>query len=166
VTFSQLLNAGVFERQAKIDGYNLSTIRLKAFAHYRSLAGSRGGVDGGATLAKERARLARAHAETAEFKNSIARGDFVSLKVIQDHLISLFSVIRERVLTLPGKVADGLTPHCDEDRSVITETLRSECHELLEGLSSGEFLSQDRTKKPMPGDTDDAESTAHDSSAH
>jgi len=55
-------------------------------------------------------------------------------------------VFREKTLTLPGKVADALTPHCAEDRNTITEILRDECYELLEDLSDGKILPSGRKK--------------------
>jgi hypothetical protein len=98
------------------------------------------GAEGGVMLSTQRARLAAAQSEKAEFTNAIARGDFVSLSLMKEKLIAIFSVFREKTLTFPGKVADALMLHCAEDRNTITEILRDECYELLEDLSESNVL--------------------------
>jgi hypothetical protein len=57
VSFAKLLNDGVIERQDRATGYDLTKVRLKCFAHLRSVAAGRGGVNSGEMLSHERASL-------------------------------------------------------------------------------------------------------------
>lgn len=147
--FRDLVAAGVFKRKPN-GRYNLDEIREAYCLHMQKVAAGRA-ADGGEALSAQRARLAKAQSERAEFANAIARGDYVSLSLMKQKLIATFSVFREKSLTLPGKVADALTPHCAEDRNTITEILRDECYELLEDLAVGKVLPPGR-KSAAPDD--------------
>jgi hypothetical protein len=91
------------------------------------------------TLSSERALLAQEQRETARMKNAITRGEYVRLDSMQQLVEADYSVIRERILTTPGKAADALTPHCTEDRAAIMEILHAEAVEALADLSSDAF---------------------------
>jgi hypothetical protein len=148
--FATLLNDGIVERQDRATGYNLTTVRLKCFAHLRSVAAGRGGIDSGEMLSHERALLAKEQREAMTLKNAISRGEYLVADVVKRMLTGTFTTMRERALTLPGKVADSLTPHCEEDRGVIGEILRLEVFELLEGLSDYKNYPPVAADKPKP----------------
>jgi phage terminase Nu1 subunit (DNA packaging protein) len=135
VSFAKLLNDGIIERQDRATGYDLTKVRLKCFAHLRSVAAGRGGEDGGAVLSVQRARLAAAQTQAAEFKNMQAQGGYVELSLMQKSLVAMFTTARERALTMPGKCADSLTPHTAKDRDAIHEILRAEIYEMLDDMS-------------------------------
>jgi phage terminase Nu1 subunit (DNA packaging protein) len=139
VSFAKLLNDGVVERQDRTVGYDLTVVRLACFKHLRSLAAGRGGVDSGEMLSRERSLLAKEQREAVSLKNAISRGDFVSLTVVKSALVSTFATMREQCLTLPGAVADSLTPFSPKDRAEITDIIRDKVYELLEGLSEAKI---------------------------
>jgi hypothetical protein len=112
-------------------------------------------ADGGKALSTARARLAEAQAEAAELKNAIARGDFIALKVIETGLATLFGVIRELILTLPGKIADAVSAHSTQDRAEIFQILKRECREILVGLSSPAVISAAMPIKSVSADDAD-----------
>jgi hypothetical protein len=135
VSFAKLLNDGIIERQDRATGYDLTKVRLKCFAHLRSVAAGRGGVNSGEMLSHERALLAKEQREAVTLRNSISRGEFVEVLGFKKQLIIDLSVTRETALSLPGKVADGLTPHCAEDRAAIYKIIQSEVYEMLGAMA-------------------------------
>src|SRR6478736_3111970 len=59
-------------------------------------------------LSSERARLAREQAESAAMKNAQQRGELVAIEHVQATMEAAFTIVRERLLTIPGKLADNL----------------------------------------------------------
>jgi hypothetical protein len=142
--FRDLLDAEIITRMPA-GKYVLDKVREEYILNAQKVMAGRAG-EGGAALSTQRARLATAQSERAEFQNAISRGDYVKLSVMKDGLIALFSVMRERTLTLPGKIADALQPFTPKDRAEIHDILRDECHALLEDLSQGKVLPSARKK--------------------
>jgi phage terminase Nu1 subunit (DNA packaging protein) len=130
--FRDLVAEGVFKRMPA-GKYDLKTVRETYCLHMQKIASGRG-ADGGAALSAKRARLADAQAQAAEFKNAQMQGGFVELPVMKNLLTVMFGIIRERLLSMPGKIADSLTPHCAEDRATISDTIRTEVHDALTEL--------------------------------
>lgn len=131
--FRDLLDEGVIERQTS-RGYDLDVVRRQYIEHIRKIAAGHG-KGGGANLAEQRAKLAAAQTQAALFKNGIAAGNFADLALTKRLLESMFSAMREQALGLSGKISDSLTPHCEEDRAAICDTIRREVCEMLEALS-------------------------------
>lgn len=126
--FRELVETGVVTKQAS-GQYDLDVVRREVFTHLRSLASGHG--SGGVGLAVERAALAREQTASVSIKNAISRGDYVSLAVIKKTLMSMFAVFRERVLSIPGKVADA----CEmRTRDEIEQIMRDELCEALDEL--------------------------------
>src|SRR2546421_9273408 len=141
VSFAKLLNDGIIERQDRATGYDLTKVRLKCFAHLRSVAAGRGGEDGGAVLSTQRAKLAAAQTQAAEFKNMQAMGQFVELSLMQRMLQQTFLVMREIALGTAGKISDGLQPHTPMDRAEIYRVIHGEICVMLESLADPEGLA-------------------------
>ena len=136
--FNKLLRDGVIPRS---QWYDLDDVRKRGFAHSRAAAAGRGGPDGGAVLAVERAKLARAQTEAAELKNAITRGELVPLDLVAAKVIEMIVSCREVALGMPGKIADELKPHTPKDREGIFELVDREVREMLDGLSVVEIRS-------------------------
>ena len=128
--FTQLVETNVIPRQ-KTRSYRLDDVRRVYIRHLRAIAAGQGS-DGGTTLANERAALAREQTLTAQIKNAAARGDLVSLTAVQKRLIALLAIFRERILSIPGKMADPLSMRTREE---IEPLLRDELYEALDELS-------------------------------
>jgi hypothetical protein len=135
--FRDLVDAGVFERMPP-GKYDLTTVR-EAYCRYAQKVMQGRGDDHGKALSERRGRLAEAQTVAVELKNRITNGEFVRLDAVQRYYERHLVVFRERSLSVPGKSADRLTPHCTEDRGEIEEVLRSEIYEMLEDLSSPAF---------------------------
>jgi phage terminase Nu1 subunit (DNA packaging protein) len=127
--FNFLIEAGVIERQAPNVGYDLDVVRIKYIRHQRARASGQG--DGTASLAKERAELAKEQRETAALKNAQTRGDLVSIESVVFQVGCEYGVVRERFLSIPGKVADECS---GKTREEIEEIIRAEISEALEEL--------------------------------
>jgi phage terminase Nu1 subunit (DNA packaging protein) len=127
--FGDLCEAGVIERQAPNVGYVLDEVRVRYIKNLRTRASGQG--DGSASLAKERAALAKEQRETAALKNAQTRGDLVEVKVVREVVEHDYGVVRERVLSTPGKVSN----ECEgKTREEIEEIIRAELTEALEDL--------------------------------
>jgi hypothetical protein len=136
--FRDLVAAGVFERQPP-GKYDLDVIRPAYCLHMQKVAAGRGS-DHGAALSTQRARLATAQSERAELANLVSRGHYVSLLAVKEVLEGHFVIIRERLLTMEGKISDGLTPYTPKDRAAIMEILHAETYEALNDLSNEDFM--------------------------
>jgi phage terminase Nu1 subunit (DNA packaging protein) len=128
--FLELVERGIIPRPAKAN-YDLAECRKLYIRQLRGVASGHGDGAAGASLTSERALLAKEQRETITLKNAISRGDFVSLTLIQKALMVIFSVIRERLLTIPGKLADALAMR---NRDEIEAILRGEITEALDEL--------------------------------
>ncbi len=134
-TFSSYVDAGVFERQPVAKGYDLRLVVRQAFAHSRQTAAGRGGDDAVQKLSSARARQATAAAETAEFKNSIHRGEFVNASLVGKLLGDTFILIREKMLGLPGKVSAAVQPNTPFDREIVEKLIQGEVYQMLNELA-------------------------------
>jgi phage terminase Nu1 subunit (DNA packaging protein) len=94
------------------------------------LAG-RPGAAGGLDLSAERAKLAAGQTQTAAIKNALARGELVPVRAVADLVEREYSVVRERLQTIPGKAADGLV---GRTRVEIEDALIDEINEALNEL--------------------------------
>jgi phage terminase Nu1 subunit (DNA packaging protein) len=141
VSFARLLNLGVIVRQAREVGYDLRVVRLARLNQLEALAAGRGGEDGGAVLSTQRAKLAAAQTQAAEFKNQQAMGQFVELSLMQRMLQQTFLVMREIALGTAGKVADTLQPFTPLDRTEIYRVIHAEICTMLESLADPHGLA-------------------------
>jgi hypothetical protein len=136
VSFAKLLNDGVIERQDRATGYDLTKVRLKCFAHLRSIAAGRGGVDSGEMLSHERAMLAKEQREAISLRNAVSRGEYVHVPGFKKQLISDMTVTREQGLSLAGTLADAVEPHSALDRTAIFEMIKAKVHEMLGAMAN------------------------------
>lgn len=126
--FRELVDAGTVTKRAA-GQYDLDVVRKEVLTHLRSKASGHGG--GGVGLATERAALAREQTQAVSIKNAISRGDYTSLAQIKRSVIAMFATFRERVLSIPGKIADACAMRTREE---IEDILRSELYEALDEL--------------------------------
>jgi len=132
--YRDLIGEGVFKRMPA-GKYDLRVIRETYCRHMQKIAAGRG-ADNGAALSTQRARLADAQAQRAEFENVRMMGGYVSLEVFKKQFITSLMTMRERALSTPGKISDGLQPYTPKDRDAIYEIVKGEIYEMLEDLSN------------------------------
>lgn len=132
-TFSSYLDEGVITRMPREQGYNLDQVRNEAFKHLRALVSGHGTDGSGAgSLAAERAALAKEKRESMQLKNAIARGDYVSLAEIKRQWMPRLEVMRERLLSIPGKCGDELA---NRDKEYVEARIEEEISEALNELA-------------------------------
>jgi phage terminase Nu1 subunit (DNA packaging protein) len=111
--------------------YDETDCRNRAFEMLRNKAAGRAGTPEGTGLTTERALLAKEQRESISLKNQISRGDLVSLDIVKRVWAVILAVIRERLLSIPGKLADALAMRTREEIELI---LRGEIVETLNEL--------------------------------
>jgi hypothetical protein len=134
--FKTLLDSKVFSRASRGD-YNLDEVRKEWITHLQNkLKAAEGG--GKSDLSSARARVAVAHAEKSEFENEQAQGKWVKVDEVASYYSAEVLLVREHLLTMPGKVADPL--HMI-DRIEAYAVVKDEVYESLDKLASGRAAS-------------------------
>lgn len=105
--------------------------RWKLSTILKALETPRAGKSQEAGLTEARAELAREQTISISLKNAIARGEVARLSVIQRSAEQVFATFRERILSIPGKIASI----CEmRSRGEIEEIVRDELYEALDEL--------------------------------
>jgi phage terminase Nu1 subunit (DNA packaging protein) len=114
-------------------GYDLNALRTSYIRHLRKIAAghsSHSGVD----LVAERGRLAAVQRERAELDLQIRRGQYCEIELTGQMVEGLFAVVRERALSIPGKLADAISM---QPRQACFELLVVEVNAMLGDLYAG-----------------------------
>jgi len=128
---------GVIERKAD-GGFDLDECRKRVLKHLRERSAGRTG-NSGADLSAERAKLAVQQTKAAALRNELAAGRLCDVDIVQKHLERAILVLREQLLTIPGKHAD----ECEgRTRAEIEEILRSAIYQILGDLAEGKHLAE------------------------
>ena|ERR1700676_1265905 len=127
-----LIDAGVLEHAAS-GKHDLDKQTIRYIRHLRDI---KRGVEGGGSskLSDARARVATAHATKAEFEMEAEQGKWCSIEDVVAYVTAEILVIRENLLSVPGKLADPLGA---ADRIEAYEVLRTEIYDCLGRLASG-----------------------------
>jgi phage terminase Nu1 subunit (DNA packaging protein) len=124
--------------------YRVATAVKALIAHEVKPDGRQGHGDT-ARLANERAALARAQTESVELKNEMTRGNVISVETVIRSYGIIVAAVRERLLSIPGKVAAA----CEmRSRGEVHEIVQAEIFETLEELSRPVLFGD----PPSPGD--------------
>lgn len=114
--------------RAKRGRYRLSASLALYIAHLREMAAGRGST-GQADLAAERALLAREQRRAVEIKNAVSDRELVAVTAVVQVVEEDYTIVRERLLAIPGRLADVLDQaSADRVMDQINEAL-SELHE-------------------------------------
>jgi phage terminase Nu1 subunit (DNA packaging protein) len=133
--FRELIEDGALERRPPGE-YDLNDVRTIYIRHLRKIAAGRG-TKTDADLSTERALLAREQRESAVLRNAQARGELVSIDEVGLQLEAEYGVVRQRLLAIPGKLADALEGLSREEREAI---LMAEITEALNELHAAADL--------------------------
>jgi hypothetical protein len=94
-------------------------------------------------LARSRATLAQQQALKAGIEAGILSGQYWKAETVQKVWSEGFFVHRERMLSIPGAVADKLTFFTMEDRAAVELILRDVVYEALENLSDPDWMERE-----------------------
>jgi phage terminase Nu1 subunit (DNA packaging protein) len=136
-----LIDTGVITRQQP-NCYDLNEVRREVLTNLRAKAAAR---DGGENLAHERALLAKSQRELAETKAAQLRGAVVEIEEVCFQLENRYALVKERLLSIPGKIADELA---HRDRADIVGILRREVVEALDELSTPARIIEEAGGRP------------------
>jgi hypothetical protein len=124
--------------------FKISTFAKALEAHHLKNASNNDGGSGGdsasetSSLTAARVRIALASAEAKERINAVAARNVCDVEAAVDTFARTMAVMREIILSMPGKLSDALTAYCAEDRIKIFEVMHREVIEVLTALSSPE----------------------------
>jgi phage terminase Nu1 subunit (DNA packaging protein) len=136
--FHDLVAQGVITK-AERGAYDLNRVREEYIKNIRKSASGHGKDAAG--LSKARAELAREQTAAIALKNTVARGEYVPLAAIQKSAEAIFATFKERVLSIPGKVATS----CEmRSRAEVEEIVRGEVYECLDELSGVKTVGESR----------------------
>jgi hypothetical protein len=128
--------------------FKISTFARALEQHHLKNASNNDGGSGGdgasdtSSLTQARIRIALANAEQKERANAVARGGFCDVPTALDLFAMAMGVMKEIMLSMPGKLSDTLAAHSEFDRIQIFEILHCEVIEALTALSSPENYTQ------------------------
>ncbi|PNG27898.1 hypothetical protein CR492_03140 [Methylocella silvestris] len=83
-------------------------------------------------------------ARKAKLDFEVASGALVEIEVVGQEVEACFAVVRERLLSIPGKLADKLV---GRERAYIENAILAEISEALEEISSPADLTKDVARK-------------------
>jgi phage terminase Nu1 subunit (DNA packaging protein) len=130
-TFHDAVRRGIIPKQPRA-GYDEQAVARVLIKDAQARKGGHGDLASAVGLSEARAALAREQTQAVALKNAVARGEYAPLTVIRREIETVFTEFRERILSIPGKIA----AICEmRSRIEVEEIVRDECYEALEELS-------------------------------
>jgi hypothetical protein len=112
--------------------------RTLEFHHLKNQSLNNDGATDGASesssLTAARTRIANANATAKERDNDVAAGLLCPVGAIAHDVGILINVLHEHLLTMPGKIADGLAPHSGLDRGEIMRKVQLETYDYMRAV--------------------------------
>lgn len=128
--------SGLVKRELAVklghDSYDLGATVAAYVAHLRGTASGRGGEEQIVSLTAERARLARAQAESAEIKNAALRRELVPAAEVAREWGEALRAVRSRLLAVPSRVQAALPHLAASDMVTLDRELRSALEDLAQ----------------------------------
>lgn len=104
-------------------------------AHLRNIAAGRSGnEEDDLNLTEQRAKLARAQTEAQEFKNAIARGEYVKADDVELTWTDFLRDLRSQIMAVPSRVRQIIPGLTATDAALIDRELR----DALTGVANGD----------------------------
>lgn len=134
-TFYRALNRGVVTAKPR-GRYDIQEVARALIKDGQAAKGGHGDYASKLALSEARAALAREQTAALRMKNTITRREYAPMAVIRRQTETAFSAFRERVLSIPGKLAAV----CEmRSRAEVELALRDECWEALEEVEQVYF---------------------------
>jgi len=130
-TFHDAARRGVIPRKPR-GQHDVRGVARALIKDGQAAKGGHGDLAAKLRLSEARAALAREQTAALRLKNAVARREYVSLAGVRHEVETMFAMLRERLLSMPGKIAAS----CEmRERRDIEEILRGEVCETLDELS-------------------------------
>jgi phage terminase Nu1 subunit (DNA packaging protein) len=130
-TFHDAARRGVIARKPRGE-HDVREVARALIKDGQAAKGGHGDLAAKLQLSEARTALAREQTAALKLKNAVARREYVSLAGVQREVETMFAMLRERLLSMPGKLAAS----CEmRERPDVEEIIRNEVYELLDELS-------------------------------
>ncbi|MCK1710991.1 MULTISPECIES: hypothetical protein [unclassified Bradyrhizobium] len=130
-TFHDAVRRGVIAKKPRGE-HDVREVARALIKDRQAVTGGHGDLAAKLKLSEARAALAREQTAALKLKNAVARREYVSLAVLRREVETMFAVLRERLMSIPGKIATS----CEmRERQDVEEIMRDEVYELLDELS-------------------------------
>jgi terminase small subunit / prophage DNA-packing protein len=126
-----LARRGIIKRQGR--GFDRDESTLRYCAHLRGLATGRGGEAAITSATAERARLAKAQADSQELKNAALRGAVLDAGAVEREWADILRTVRAGMLAVPSRAAQRLPHLTTHDVAAIDHEVRA----VLTGIGAG-----------------------------
>jgi phage terminase Nu1 subunit (DNA packaging protein) len=130
-TFYRALNRGVVTAKPR-GRYDIQEVARALIRDGQAAKGGHGDHASKLALSEARAALAREQTAALRMKNAVTRREYAPLSAVQRRVEIVFAAFRERVLSIPGKLAAVCEMRTHAEVELV---LREECCEILEELS-------------------------------
>lgn len=139
----QLASDGIIPKPEQGE-YDLAKCVISYIRYIRRLAQGSGDL----SLTDERTRLAKEQADRAERENLLARGDLVPVGIVAGIFEKVFSALRAKIVSIPGKIAPQIVGL--NNVAEVKGLLESVHNEALAELSTADLSSivQDAYRSP------------------
>jgi hypothetical protein len=121
--------------------YSTATFARALELHHAANASNNDGRNDGASdsslLTQARVRIANASATAKERLNEVEAGKLCRVDGIANVFGLVVQVLHQSILSLPGKIADSLTPHSPFDRGEIMRKVQVETYEFMNVAQKG-----------------------------
>lgn len=130
-TFHNAVRRGVIAKKPRGE-HDVQEVARALIRDGQAAKGGHGDLAAKLNLSEARTALAREQTAALKLKNAVARREYVSLAAVRREVETMFAMLRERLLSVPGKMATS----CEmRERRNVEEIMRDEVYELLDELS-------------------------------
>ncbi|HWX29478.1 MAG TPA: hypothetical protein VNZ53_18790 [Steroidobacteraceae bacterium] len=129
-TFHKAAKRGVIPRKPR-GRHDVQEVARALIKDGQAAKGGHGDLVAKLQLSEARTALAREQTAALRRKNAVARGDYVSRAGIRREIETMFAMLRERLLSIPGQIA-----HTCEKRSSreVEGIIRDEVYDALDEI--------------------------------
>ncbi len=130
-TIRSAADQGFIIRASTRGRYEVAASVQKYCEHLREMASGRGDASSAASLAKERARLAKEQGDAVALKNAALRGELIDANEATARWRATLTTLRSRLLAVPSRIL-GRLPHLTRQEVEIVD---GEVRDALEELA-------------------------------
>ena len=144
-TVADWISRGPFKKDKKTGRYDHDEFVVTLYEWQAAKLAGRAGPAGGLDLSSERAKLAQKQTEALEFKNGIARGEYVLIKDVADQFEARILNARERLLSSISVIAAAVQSR-ERPIAECEVIVRDRIYEVLNELASEADVDDDEER--------------------
>jgi len=136
-SFHKAVKRGVIARKPRGE-HDIQEVARALIKDGQAAKGGHGDLAAKLKLSEARAKLAREQTAALKLKNAVARREYVSLAGVRRAVDAMLAMLRERLLSMPGKIAASGEMYEQRD---VEQIEREEVCALVDELSGPVLLS-------------------------